>query len=474
MTKNYKVRQTLLATVLLSALPLAASAQATYGGGITSEMLQSYEKDNNTSQPLMKALQNAITRNQISKLTVNNANRFMYDREFSDIVKSKGITDQHQSGRCWLFTGLNVYRAKVIRENGLSDFRFSHAFSFFYDQLEKSNLFLQGIIDTAEKPMDDKMVEWFFKNPLSDGGQYTGVSDILTKYGVVPAEVMPETYNSDNTKEMGRLLRNKLRRDGLLLRKAASEGTNADGLQRMKSDMLSEVYRILTLCLGTPPKTFTYTMRNAEGKVISSKEYTPKSFFDTFIGDDLTENYVMLMNDPSRPFGKLYEIDYDRHTYDGRNWTYVNLPIEEIKQMAIASIKGNDAMYFSCDVGKEMDAENGTLDLDNFNEAGLFGLSLEMSKADRVRTFASGSTHAMTLVAVDIDAKGQPKKWMVENSWGEKSGFKGHLIMTDRWFEEYMFRLVVHKKYITDKVRKILRTTPTRLPAWDPMFTPDE
>ncbi|MDO4771855.1 aminopeptidase C [Porphyromonas sp.] len=442
-------------------------------GGISPEILQRIESAN-AQTPTSKALQNAISQNQIKKLTANSDNRFMFDREFSHRVKSKGITDQKSSGRCWLFTGLNVYRAKVIQTNDLSDFRFSHVYSFFFDQLEKCNLFLQGVIDHVDKPMDDKMVEWLFKHPLNDGGQYTGVSDILTKYGVVPTEAMPETYNSENTSEMGRILGTKLCRDGLLIREAHAKGAKVKKLQEMKEQTLAEIYRILCYCLGTPPKKFEYTLRNSKGEVISTKEYTPKTFFDEFIGDDLTGNYVMLMNDPSRPFGKLYEIDYDRHTYDGRNWTYVNLPIEEIKEMAIASIKGNDAMYFSCDVGKELNPDHGTLDMTNYEVGQLFGISLDMSKKDRIRTFTSGSTHAMTLVAVDLDKDGKPKKWMVENSWGDRKGYQGHLIMTDRWFEEYMFRVVVHKKYVTDKVKNILKTKPTRLPAWDPMFAGDE
>lgn len=468
---NKTLRQLTLVLCISGGLTQLSDAQNTQGG-ISAEMLQRIEAAA-PSTPAAKALQNAIANNSIKKLSTNTSNRFMYDREFSHRVASKGITDQKSSGRCWLFTGLNVYRAKVIQSNDLSDFRFSQVYSFFYDQLEKSNLFLQGVIDHIDKPMDDKMVEWLFKHPLNDGGQYTGVSDILTKYGVVPTEVMPETYNSENTDEMSRIISTKLRRDGLMLRNAHAKGAKSAKLKEMKEKSLTEIYRILCQCLGTPPKTFVYTMRNSKGEVISTKEYTPKSFFDEYVGDDLTGNYVMLMNDPSRPYGRLYEIDYDRHAYDGRNWTYVNLPIEEIKEMAIASIKGNDAMYFSCDVGKELNTEHGTLDLTNYDIESLLGISLDMDKKDRIRTFTSGSTHAMTLVAVDLDAKGKPTKWMVENSWGDRKGYKGHLIMTDRWFDEYMFRLVVNKKYITPRVVEILKTKPTRLPAWDPMFAGD-
>lgn len=229
---------------------------------------------------------------------------------------------------------------------------------------------------------------------------------------------------------------------------------------------------MLAVTLGEPPAEFTWTRRDSKGDVVSTKMYTPKSFYDEFAGNDLQNDYIMLMNDPSRPYGKLYEIDYDRHTYDGSNWTYVNLPVEDIKKMAIESIKDSTMMYFSCDVGKYLDRNRGVLDPSGFDYESLMGVKFGMDKADRIRTFASASSHAMTLVAVDLDSEGKPRKWMVENSWGDGPN-NGHLIMTDPWFDEYMFRLVIDKKYATPQVLEILKQKPTLLPAWDPMFAPE-
>ena len=304
-----------------------------------------------------------------------------------------------------------------------------------------------------------------FSNPLSDGGQFTGVSNLIVKYGLVPSDAMPETYQSNNTSNMASLLKLKLREYGLDLREAASAGTSAKKLQAMKVKQLSEVYRMLVLCLGEPVKEFDY-----EGKT-----YTPKAFYDEFLGEDLENNYVMIMNDPCREYGKVYEIDYDRHVYDGHNWLYINLPVERIKEMAIASIKDNVAMYFSCDVAKFLDRKKGVLDIANFDYESLMGVSFGMDKKERVQTHASGSSHAMTLIAVDVcEETGKPVKWMVENSWGPASGYKGCLIMTDEWFDEYMFRLVVEKKYVPADVLKMLEQTPVQLPAWDPMFLMEE
>lgn len=404
----------------------------------------------------------------IAVLAKNHENLANFDTNFTNKVVSHGITDQQQSGRCWLFTGLNVLRAQMMAKYGLDEMEFSQNYCFFYDQLEKANLFLQGIIDTREKPMDDKMVEWLFRNPISDGGQFTGISDVIGKYGVVPSSVMPETYSSENTSQIARLVGLKLREFGLQLRDEAAKGVKVSALEAKKTEMLSTVYRMLALAFGEPVERFTWTM-NGE-----TKEYTPQSFYQEYLGNDLTNNYVMLMNDPSREYYKCYEIDFDRHVYDGKNWTYVNLPVEDIKAMAIESIKDSTMMYFSCDVAKFLDSKRGTLDLKNFDYESLMGTTFGMNKKQRVQTFASGSSHAMTLMAVDLDKDGKPKKWMVENSWGAEAGYKGHLIMTDEWFDEYMFRLVVEKKYVPEKVLNILKQKPIRLPAWDPMFAPEE
>lgn len=436
-------------------------------GGISAEMLAKIS-DRYEGNAADKALRNALATTPINTLAMNAENAAMIDTHFSDRVRTKGITDQKSSGRCWLFTGLNVLRAKMIDKYELPGMEFSQNYLFFYDQLEKANLFLQGVIDTKDLPFEDRKVDWLFSNPLSDGGQFTGVSNLITKYGLVPAEAMPETYQSDNTSQMANLLKLKLREYGLELREAPKSK-----VQDMKIRQLSEIYRMLALCLGEPVQEFEWTRCDKNNNIVSRKKYTPKSFYDEFIGEDLENNYVMIMNDPCREYGKVYEIDYDRHVYDGHNWLYINLPIERIKEMAIASIKDNTAMYFSCDVGKFANSKKGVLDINNFDYESLMGVTFGMDKKERVKTHASGSSHAMTLIAVDI-VEGKPVKWMVENSWGPASGYQGNYIMTDEWFNEYMFRLVVEKKYVPADVLKMLDQKPVQLPAWDPMFAPEE
>ena len=459
--------------IIIAALALMAvgtlSAQQDKGG-ITAEMLQEI-RTGQTNSAAEKAARNALALNPITELATNAENLAMIDTHFSHRVRTKGITDQHQSGRCWLFTGLNVLRAKIIDDLDLPSLEFSQNYLFVYDQLEKSNLFLQCVIDTKHLPMEDRQVEWLFKNPLNDGGQFTGVSNLVMKYGVVPAEVMPENYQSNNTTQVGNLLKLKLREFGLILREQKDRRSTV----ALKTEMLKEIYSMLVRAYGVPPTEFEWTRHDKEGNPIETKRYTPKSFYEEYFGDiDLEKNFVMVMNDPTREYHKVYEIEYDRHVYDGDNWLYLNLPIEEVKALAIASIKDNTAMYFSCDVGKFLLSKKGTLDINNFDYESLMGVEFPMNKEQRVRTFASGSSHAMTLIAVDLDENGSPKKWMVENSWGANSGWKGNLIMTDEWFEEYMFRVVIDKKYIPAETLKLLEQKPVKLPSWDPMFAYEE
>lgn len=464
------MKKTLLSLLILVA-PVAVAQ--TKDGGISADMLSKI-KAQQTQTVADRALSNALAGSSINALATNADNPANFDTYFSHKVPSKGVTDQKSSGRCWLFTGMNVMRAKMIKKYGLGEFQFSQAYNFFYDQLEKSNLFLQAVLDNAKKPMDDKVVEWLFKHPLSDGGTFCGVQDAVMKYGIVPAEVMPERYNANNTSKMSAIITLKLREYGLELRKAVADGVKKNAIEDRKVEMLATVYRILAACLGEPPTKFTYTLKDAAGKPISTKEYTPKSFYEEYVGADLRGNYVMLMNDPSRPYHKTYTIDLDRHSYDGEQWTFVNLPMEDIKAMAIASIKDSTMMYYSCDVGQCYNSKTGVLSLDNYDYASLFNTDFPMNKAERISTFASASSHAMTLMAVDLDEQGKPKKWMVENSWGPASGYKGHLIMTDEWFDAYSFRLVVEKKYVPQNVLDLMKQKPIVLPAWDPLFAGEE
>lgn len=467
------MRTYVYALAIAGVLSLPVKAQ-TKDGGIDAKMLQTIQSGASATG-VDGALRNAIASNSIDDLAKNFRNQGPVDTYFSVETPKQSIHDQKSSGRCWLFSGLNVLRSKFARQHADSvKVEYSQAYLFFYDQLEKANLFLQGVIDCANKTMEDDEVRFFFKSPIGDGGTFCGVADLADKYGLVPMEVMPETYSAENTSRMARLVSSKLREYGLELRKMVAEKKGKGAIKARKTEMLQTIYRILSLSLGEPVRSFTFAFKDKNGKQIGEpRVYTPKEFYKETVGGPINGTFIMAMNDPRRPYYKTYEVEFDRHTYDGHNWKYINLPMEDIAKLAIASLRDSAKMYSSYDVGKQLDRKRGYLDLDNYDYGTLFGTSFPMDKADRISTFDSGSTHAMTLTAVDLDAKGQPVKWKVENSWGATYGQQGCLIMTNRWFNEYMFRLVVDKKYVPENILKAEQQKPTMVTPDDPLFEED-
>ena len=389
---------------------LTVSAQ-TKDGGITKQMLQQIEKQN-VPTASDRALRNALAANAIDALAKNQQNAGALDTYFNIETKKQSITNQKSSGRCWMFSGMNVLRANFAKRTDSLKVTFSQDYLFFYDQLEKANLMLQGVIDTGKKPIDDQRVQFFFHHPLNDGGTFCGVADLTEKYGLVPTEVQPETYSAESTSRMSRIISSKLREQGLELRKMVNEGKKAKDIQQRKTEMLSEIYHMLVITLGEPVKEFTYAFRDKNGKALTPvKTYTPQSFYQEVVGEKLNGTFIMVMNDPRREYYKTYEVEYDRHTYDGHNWKYLNLPMEDIEQLAIASLKDGRKLYSSYDVGKQLDRKRGFADTENYDYESLFGTTFGMNKAERISTFDSGSTHAMTLTAVDLDADGKPLKW---------------------------------------------------------------
>lgn len=446
----------------------------TKGGGISSEMLTQIER--NGVQSSDRVISNALATNKIDDLALNFKEQGRLDTYFSVETPAQSIHNQKSSGRCWLFSGLNVLRANFARLHKDSiRVEYSQVYLSFYDQLEKANLMLQGVIDCADKPIDDQRVQFFFKNPLNDGGTFCGVADLTEKYGVVPMSAMPETFSAENTSKMASLITSKLREYGLKLRKMVAEKKSKQAIQAEKTQMLGTVYHMLKLTLGEPVTEFTYAFKDKNGKSLEAKKYTPKEFFKLLTGkESLNGTFIMVMNDPRREYYKTYEVDFDRHTYDGHNWKYLNLPMDEIAKLAIASLKDGKKMYSSYDVGKFLDRKRGYCDVNNFDYGSLFSTTFPMNKAERIETFDSGSTHAMTLSAVDLDAQGNPLKWKVENSWGPSWGQGGCLIMTNEWFNEYMFRLVVDKKYVSEKLLKLADQKPVMVMPEDPLFGVDE
>ncbi len=469
------LRHSILTLALTAVAATAALAQHTAGGGIDTRMLDAMRRAE-AAAPVSRALSNALAANSIDDLVRSRTAAANMPRHFSVETSRQAIEDQKSSGRCWMFSGLSVLRADFARmHHDTLAVTFSHDYLFFYDLLEKSNLMLQGVVDCAREPMESERVRFFFRAPVGDGGTFCGVADLVDKYGLVPSCVMPDAHQGSNTGRMRSLLASLLRQGGLELRRMVAQGKSAKAVSQRKEAILADVYHMLCLMLGEPPAQFTYAHRDSDGHVrTEARTYTPASFRDEVVGRRLGGSFVMLMNDPRRPYHKTYEVEWDRHTYDGTNWCYLNLPMEEIEPLAIAQLRDGRKLYSSYDVGKQLDRINGYCDTDNYDYATLLGTAFTMTKAERIATFDSGSTHAMTLAAVDLDAAGAPTAWRVENSWGAAWGQAGSLVMTQRWWRDYMFRLVVDKAYVPEVLLREAQQKPTLVMPEDPLFLPDE
>lgn len=462
---NINVKQSIRLLLLTPFILTLCQAQS---GSISNEMLEKIQSSIKMDS-YTKAMQNAVSNNDIKQLALNRSILTEIDHHFAYKIPILPITDQKSSGRCWLFTALNVIRPKVIEKYNLKEFEFSQNYLFFWDQLEKSNLFLEAVIRTRDKDVDDREVQWLFKRPVGDGGVWNMMPSLVEKYGLVPKDIMPESYNSENTSMMRRLVRRKIRSQGIQIREWHAHGKSEKYIRKKKIGMLSDIYRILIISLGTPTTEFTWRYTDANDSLIVGKTYTPLEFFNDVVETPLCD-YVMLMDDPSREYFKLYEIEYDRNRWDSQNWTFINLPAKEIKKFAKQSILADEPMYFSCDVGKHLDREKGLLAVDLYDYESVYGVSFNMTKKERILSYESGSTHGMSLVGIDTTNDGTVNKWLLENSWGPDSGNDGYLTMTDEWFNKYMFRLVILKHFLPQVVLDVLKQKPIILPPWDRMF----
>ena len=468
----------LFAGVLLCGATAVASAQ-NLGEQELAQLKGSFVKDAHTTAVQNILLGDANIKNKTKDLSkVQEVDHFFKYR--ADV---KGITDQQGSGRCWMFTSMNALRPTAQKKYDYNKFDFSHNYNYFWDILEKSNLYLENIIRTAGKEITDQEVVWYLQSPVGDGGVWNLFHNIGEKYGVVPKEVMPETVHSNNTGQMTGVINRRLKKAGWDIRQVYGEKTAnmkknnkkaqeelAAALKAAKMEALEDVYRILVLCLGEPPVEFTWKYKNNKGEVVSVTS-TPQEFYKGLVPDNYnTQTYIMIMNDPTREYYKVYDIANYRNTIEGVNWVYLNLPNEEIKEAALKSIKANEPLYASCDVGKESDTKAGVCNPGMYDYESLLGIDLSMDKKARILTRYSGSSHAMLLMACDTDENDKPVKWQFENSWGAGSGHNGYLTFTDKWFDEFMFRIVINKKYLSEKAVEAAQQTPVTLPAWDYMW----
>lgn len=380
-------------------------------------------------------------------------------------VPSQGITDQDESGRCWLFSTLNILRAEMIARYDLGPFQFSQTFGQFYDVLEKANRCLEGMIAHRDEPMESRYNAWAFNKPIGDGGHFANAAHLIAKYGMVPQEVMPERFSSTDNASLMKTVTRLLRRYGLQLREVAP-----GEVQSVKEQALSDIYRVLVATLGEPPQEFDYTLRDKDGRVISTAHYTPRSFRDAFILHDMEADYAIFMDDPTLPYYRMYEVAENRNCYEYANWRFLNVPVDEIRKMGVASLAGGRRFYISADTVHDHMMTEGIYDTRLFPLDSILGIHSEMSKEDLVRSVETRSVHAIAVAGVQLDASGEPVKWVIENSYGLVRGWGGYVACTDPWFCKYLYRLVVEKRFVDESLLKRFEGPVTELPAWYPNY----
>ncbi|HUU03152.1 MAG TPA: C1 family peptidase [Myxococcota bacterium] len=418
----------------------------------------------------------ARTKNAIDALSQNEVKDLVIDTEakkgvvnfFSNKMDAKGITNQNKSGRCWMFATLNTLRPALMKRLRLEKFEFSYNYLFFWDKLEKSNLFLEKMIELADHSIvDDRELEWWLRTPAGDGGQWNMAVDLIEKYGLVPLYAMPENVQSKESRYMNAALFRRLRKGALAIRTQHARGATLAELRVEKVKILEDVYRILALNLGVPPASFEWRYERKKSKASKPQTMTPQEFFRNVVRVDL-RRYLYLMNSPNHPVGKLYRIKVDRSLQDTSGMIFANVSAAALKEFALKAVKRGQAVWFGADVGKDYDA-SGWLAPEFYALESLYGVDFSMDKAERLSYRESLPTHAMVFIGVDIK-NGKPRKWLVENSWGDERGNKGLWTMTDRWFDEYVYALIVDKKHLPPGVVKIFEQKPVDLPYYDPVW----
>jgi bleomycin hydrolase len=436
-----------------------------------------------------RAMRNALTSTSIKTIAENREILADLNSEFSHKIKTEGISNQKNSGRCWMFAGFNTIKTVIMNRLDLDDFEFSQIYLQFWDKMEKANTFLEYMIEYRDRDFQDRQMVFLLKDPASDGGYWENFVDLVSKYGAIPKEAMAETASSENTDLMNRDLGRILRKDAVELRKIYSETGSVGNMREAKPKMLSEIYRVLVLNLGEPPEEFSwrYKIKDKSGKKDEkngnneSKEdysvkqnwsetrtFTPREFYNEYVGLDLSR-YVNLTDDPIRPKGGHYEIEMTKDLYDGQNMNYANVDIQVLRNLVVKVLLDNRPVYFAANVSPDQDSSAGIMARDLYDYESIYGVDMGLDKRERMLYRDSTINHGMAFIGVDL-VDGRPVKWLVENSWGSSRGSDGLWTMFDDWFADNVYSIIVQRDYVPEEILKILEKPAEKLPVWDPMW----
>lgn len=453
-----------MSPILPSTTVLAAPKQQ---GGLTDDLIaklrSGYKLDHKD-----QAIYNALTGNDINALAVNHDQLISHNAIFNKEIKTGDITNQESSGRCWMFAGLNKLRPAVMNKLNLGTFKMSTNYLFFWDKLEKANVFLETVIATADRDINDRELVIMLQDPCPDGGWWSYVVQLIDKYGVAPEQVMPETFATANTGNFNSILGRKLRKDAAVLRMMYQSKKTKGQMREEKEKMLTDIFRIVAMNFGEPPQKFSWRYVGKDSVVAPAKEYTPQQFYQEMIGYPL-HDFVCIFNYPGQDYFKRYKLEESRNLFDGENFSFINLPIDSLKRYAMTSVLSDEPVWFACDVGKENHRGKGILEAGIYDFNSVYGVDVGLTKEERIKYRDSSPNHAMVFTGVDT-ADGKTSKWKVENSWGTKTGDNGWWTLYDDWFNEYVYIVIVDRKHLPPEVAALLGTTPITLPPWDPMW----
>ncbi|MEZ5359385.1 MAG: C1 family peptidase [Candidatus Zixiibacteriota bacterium] len=459
----------IVCTLGICILFLAGTAVSADKGGIPKRLIDSL---NAVSYDNMdKTIADIVANGDINSVALNRE-RFIEHNKFVNLkIKTGEITNQKSSGRCWMFSGLNILRPQAMKNLKNEKLQFSQNYLMFYDKMEKYNTFLQYMIDFADRPLDDRELQILIDGPGGDGGWWTYFTGLIKRYGLVPIEAMPETHNSSSSGKMNEFLTMKGMQFGVQLREQFAAGTSKKDLVRVKEGMLAELYQLLVLHLGQPPTEFVWRHESSDTTVKGTitETYTPQSFAKAALSDDF-DDYVALFNYPGKPFMANYSVEMSRNIYTDQNFSIVNVPVDTMMAYAFASLLDSTPVWFACDVGKEDYTKDGIMALNIYNYEDILGTKFDLPKKDLIQMMVITPNHAMAFMGIDT-ADGKPVKWLVENSWGGDKGDGGYWYMYNDWFRRYMFGVVIHKRYLSKQLIDISRTEPMILKPWDPMYS---
>ncbi len=430
---------------------------------ISSELLSRFEQGY-AARPELAVMSNAVSRTTLDDASFVPSAAAKLRMDFSVLVPTTGITNQKQSGRCWMFSVMNMLRERVIKKCGLEEFALSGTYLAFYDKLEKCNLFYENILHFAAQAPDERETWTLLGSPLPDGGQWDMVVSLIRKYGVVPDWVMPETVHSTGTAQYRAILDRKLRRDALELRELANSGRDTAA---RRAEMLQEDYNALCVLYGQPPKCFDFEYTDKDKHYHCDRGMTPKSFFDTYVGINFDE-YQSVIASPIHPVNRTFCQPFMGDVVE-ENMFWLNLTQEELEALTVRQLEAGEAVCFSCDCHPDRDRANGYWDPDCFQYGQVLGgISLDMDKTERFVSRDSTMNHCMMFCGVNLDEGGTPDRWKIENSWGDASGKKGYFIGSEKWFKANVYQVVIRKELLSDAQRALLDQAPLPMSLWDP------